>query len=396
MKNLYVVFVIAAIAALTYSCNDKTSAEYYYYTEEEQAILSPILDIPMESPMEYDIELPGRLSNFMSTSINDAQATLGRVLFYDKALSRNETVSCASCHDQKHAFADPIALSEGFEGKPTLRNSYAIGTVVSTNAYYGNSNSFLAANGGGPLFWDGRAATVADQSRETLQNLIEMGMDLDDLEERLSQKPHYPILFAKAYESPEITKEKVLESLQEFILSFTSFSSKLDEAMAKMGTTGTSIPDSRLPGLTDEEALGQRIFVKNCNTCHGSISSSFASLQQSNNGLEMDYADKGIARLTQRSDDMDKFKVPNLRNIALTGPYMHDGRFETLEEVVEHYNSGIKDHRNLDPRLRENWGGEPLRLNLTAEEKKALVAFLKTTTDYRFIQEEKWSDPFLQ
>lgn len=302
----------------------------------------------------------------------DAGATLGRALFYDKRLSANFSIACSSCHQPQHGFSDPRKFSTGFEGGTTSRNSMGL-----SNARWYQRGHF---------FWDERAATLEDQVLQPVQNPVEMGMTLDVLTNRLAGEPFYGTLFTAAFGTPEVTSERISHALAQFVRSIVSTHSKYDE--------GVTV---RFANFTAQENLGRQIFFgrvgnATCSACHGT-DNFVPGPNINNNGLENPYVDKGLGAITGRPQDEGKFKVPSLRNIALTAPYMHDGRFATLEEVVEFYNSGVVDHPNLSPPLRRP-DGSPLRLNLSDTEKAALVAFLKTLTDESMTTNEMYSDPF--
>ena len=307
----------------------------------------------------------------------NAGAALGRVLFYDKRLSANQTISCSSCHQAEHGFSDPRQFSVGFDGGLTGRNSMGL-----TNARY-----YLREN----FFWDERAATLEDQVLMPIQNGVEMGMTLDLLVQRVDAEPFYDELFTAAFGTPEVNSTRISRALAQFVRSIVSGSSKYD--------TGVPLGFSN---FTAQENQGRQIFqgpVGGCATCHGS-DNFVPGNNIFNNGLENPYVDKGVGEVTGLASDEGFFKVPSLRNIELTAPYMHDGRFATLEQVVEFYNSGVVNHPNLSPQLRVLPGPgvpqppPPRRLNLTDAQKAALVAFLKTLTDTSVTTHPKYSDPF--
>ena len=299
--------------------------------------------------------------------VTDRAATLGRVLFYDKRLSANNTISCASCHQQEHGFSDPRQFSIGFRGEETDRNSMGL-----TNAKYYERGHF---------FWDERSQTLEEQVLEPIQNEVEMGLTLDELVTKVSAERYYAELFTSAFGDAVVTSERISLAIAQFIRSIISTESKFD--------LGRS---SNFSNFTPQENQGRRIFngQGRCDDCHGT--DNFVSDTVFNNGLENPYTDPGIGAITRRQQDLGKFKTPSLRNIALTGPYMHDGRFRTLEEVVEFYDSQVVNHPNLAPQLRNN--NRPIRLNLSEAEKRALVAFLNTLTDPNLTTDPKYSDPF--
>ncbi len=308
--------------------------------------------------------------------VTDAGATLGRVLFYDKRLSANNTVSCSSCHQAAHGFSDPNRFSTGFAGGQTGRNSMGL-----TSARYYPRRSF---------FWDERAATLEDQVLMPIQNEVEMGLTLDELVAKVSAEAYYAELFTAAFGDAAVTSDRISRALAQFVRSIVSSKSKYDEGVP-LGFSN----------FTAEENLGRQIFRgqvgrATCNACHGT--DNFVPGNLNNNGLENPSVDLGVGGITGLAADLGKFKTSSLRNIELTAPYMHDGRFATLEEVVEFYNSGVVAHPNLSAPLRNPPGspqaGQPLRLNLTTAQKAALVAFLKTLTDRSVTTDERFSDPF--
>ncbi len=309
--------------------------------------------------------------------VTNAGATLGRVLFYDKRLSINDTISCSSCHEQSIGFSDPDVLSTGFEGGHTGRHSMGLANA-----------RFYAP---GAFFWDERAATLEDQVLMPIQDGVEMGMTLGQLLPKLQAVDFYPGLFTNAFGDATITADRISKALAQFVRSLVSTNSKFDQAYIN----GTVDNPDFAGTFTAQELLGKRLFMPSpgsgvqslgCTACHGTTTQILSVAE--NNGLDANTdADQGSGNGT--------FKAPSLRNIAVRAPYMHDGRFSTLEEVVEFYNSGIQDHPNLSVHLREGGpGGPPRRMNMTAEEKAALVAFLKTLTDTGFLTDSRFADPF--
>jgi cytochrome c peroxidase len=333
------------------------------------------------TPYRYaDIDLPAHFKTpvaqrFDNTptdnAVTDHGATLGRVLFHDTRLSANNTVSCASCHVQKHAFADPYRFSKGFDGKRTDRHAMSL-----VNLRY---------NTRGRGFWDERAANLEAAVLVPIQSKLEMGQDLPRLMEILSNDKDYPELFRKAFGDSKVTRERIGKALAQFLRSLVSYQSKYDEGLAKV----RSVRDD-FPNFTVQENRGKALFVANCASCHLPPGQDvhFSMIAAANNGLDADWktADGGVGAVTLDGREIGLFKSPSLRNVERTAPYMHDGRFDTLEKVIDHYSKEVKQHPNLDLRMD--------RLNFTDSEKAALVAFLKTLTDQTFLTDRKFSDPF--
>ncbi|MEM7368241.1 MAG: cytochrome c peroxidase [Bacteroidota bacterium] len=313
--------------------------------------------------------------------VNDSAVELGRVLFYDKQLSLNNTVSCGSCHKQAFGFADPIASSVGFKGATTPRNSMSIVNPALNNNF----------------FWDSRVQTAEQLAIEPVLNHIEMGMEsMEDLEHKLAASSFYPELFEGVYGSPEITETRIAEAIAHFLKSIVSTDTKFDRGH-----------ENDFADFTPLELEGKKLFFGekgNCSFCHsGGNLDAPDSFQEyygivttggainnlrgtANIGLDLNYEDNGL--------NEGQFKIPSLRNIALTGPYMHDGRFERLEEVINHYSHGIQAHKNLDPKFMGN-EGEVLRMKFSPLEVQSLIAFLHTLTDETMLTDPKYSDPFL-
>lgn len=314
--------------------------------------------------------------------ITDAGATLGRVLFYDKHLSKNGTVSCASCHKAEHGFSDDRVLSEGFEGGKTGRHSMGL-----TNARFYRQGRF---------FWDQRAATLEEQVLQPFQDPVEMGMTLEGLVARVQYGDYYPALFEAAFGDDEINADRISKALAQFVRSLISTTSPYDEGRAMVASR-----DDDFPNFTFEENYGKRLFVNPpplgglaCFVCHQG--ETFIPQTATNNGLDANNKlDAGYGEVTGRETDEGRFKVPSLRNVALRAPYMHDGRFASLEEVIDHYSTGLEPNPNLGPPFGV-FNGQATRLNLSDQEKDAIVAFLHTLTDLDMVNDPKFSDPFVE
>jgi cytochrome c peroxidase len=307
------------------------------------------------------------------------------VLFYDKKLSLNNSTACATCHKQELAFTDNKRLSDGFMGGLTRRHSMSLNNIAYVDAGGGGGG-----RAGAPVvqgfFWDTRAATLEIQALMPIQDKTEMGMTLDSLTKRLGQTDYYKPLFASAFGTPDVTSDRIAKALAQFVRSLITYRSKFDIGL-----------QTNFQNFTGQENRGRAIFNGrdgNCASCHGTRQ--LIMDRPENNGLDAaSTTDLGLAEVTGNARDAGRFRVPSLRNIELTAPYMHDGRLLTLEEVVEHYNSGVQPHPNLSNQLRANGqANTPRRLNLSTADKQALVAFLKTLTDAEFIRDTRFSNPF--
>jgi cytochrome c peroxidase len=331
-------------------------------------------------PMQYtdaEVPLPAHFTlavggatvaatdNTPSTNrIADAGATLGRVLFYDPRLSASDGTACASCHVQSLGFSDGLAQSVGFAGGLTARHSPGL-----TNA------RFYAR---GHFFWDERAPTLEAQVLAPIQNATEMGMTLDALVAKLSATSYYAPLFASAFGTPTITSDRLALALAQYVRSLVSTGSRYDRAYSASGVANFAST------LTAEEQAGEQVFrTAGCASCHTTATQVSDSVR--NIGLDVVSSDTGAGG--------GAFKAPSLRNVAVRPRYMHDGRFTTLVQVVDFFDSGVQANAGLDARLKAT-NGTPKRLGLTAAQKASLVAFMKSLTDSTFLTATRFSDPF--
>ena len=284
---------------------------------------------------------------------------LGRRLFQETALSVDGSLACASCHGAATGFSDSRRFSPGVQGQLGTRQSMALANLAWKREF----------------FWDGRARSLRDQVLMPIQDPTEMAETLESVVGKLSGMPEYPVLFENAFGTPRIDAERIALALEQFVLTLTHFRSRFD-----LSTQGkASLSDQERRGLElfmteNEPRMGQR--GADCFHCHGGPL--FTDHQFHDNGLDLVPSDPGRARVTGRNADRGKFVTPTLRNIAQTAPYMHDGRFQTLEAVVRHYSEGVQVSPNLDPNLAKHAAGG---LHLSLEDQSALVAFLKTLSD---------------
>lgn len=394
MKKLATVFAIFTLFLLLGAC--KSDVTYYYYSKEETEVLSQYLNLP-EIPDDYNVSLPSHLRNvgLFPRAVERDKAVLGRVIFYDKKLSKDGTVSCATCHKQELAFSDDKAYSDGVLDRSTGRNSIALGSVANFSAYYGTDLNGASAI---RFFWDNRAETAADQSRGSMTNEKEMDMSMHEIAATVEAQPYYGPLFNKAFGSTVVTEDLVLEAVANFVNAMGSYQSKFDEEANKSSLAftgfGNIIFTGNFTGFTQAENEGKTLYNTHCSSCH-SGNMGRPILQLANNGLDSDPTDLGVGGVTGRTDEKGSFKVPTLRNISLTAPYMHDGRFSTLNEVIDFYSNGIQEHPFLHADLKQS-NGQPKKMNFTESQKSNLIAFLNTLTDDRLLGDKKFSDPFKQ
>lgn len=316
-------------------------------------------------------------------AITNSGATLGRVLFYDKKLSANNSISCASCHQQAFAFGDTAKLSKGLNGQNTIRHAMRL-----VNARFAVEQKF---------FWDERVANLETQTTKPITDHLEMGYSglggdppIDSLIHKLQALNYYQALFQQVYGSPQITEVKIQNALAQFIRSIQSFDSRFDQGLLQTGNVGAPFPN-----FTAQENQGKALFLQpppqgaGCNGCHA-VSEFDIDPNTKNNGIIQVASDS-----TQF--DLNNTRAPSLRDLInpngqANGPMMHNGKFKQVLSVINHYNSVPQNtaNTNLDPRLQGPGG----QLQLNQAEKEALAAFLKTLTGVAVYTAEQWSDPF--
>lgn len=340
MKNYKILIVIIVLAT---SCQlIESNSEY----KPNELILSDF--------DYFESEIPYNQTSYEGKQNHDQIAALGRILFYDNRLSQNNSIACANCHNQENGFAENKRFSNGVKNYKTQRNSMSL-----VNNVYQISH-----------FWEGHSGKLEDHILNPISNHIEMGMrDVQSLVFKLAEIEDYNNLFQEVFNEP-ISESNIGESLITFVASLISYNSKFDKGK-----------DIDFTNFTANELAGKDLFFgkAKCGECHSGDHYAASWRRFTNIGLDLDYEDEGAGN--------GKFKVPTLRNISITSPYMHDGRFESLEEVIDHYTAGIKDHPQLDWVLRE-------KIELTDQEKDLLIEFLHTLTDYELISDKKFSNPF--
>lgn len=301
---------------------------------------------------------------------------LGRMLFYDPILSLDNTISCASCHRQDLAFTDGLKVSKGIRGQVLSRNSMPLYNLMWQKKF----------------FWDGRVNTLNEQVLIPIQTHNEMDLNLYDAVLKLKADTKYSSLFSKAFPGESISPVTLSRALQQFLITMISFDSPIDRLRGRTDTLNV---------ISASAKRGLQLFMQpvenggaDCFHCHSNIpffgNNSFAG-SMANNGLDNAFSDKGFGSITGNETDNGKFKIPSLRNVELTAPYMHDGRFDNLEEVLDFYSEGIQ---LASPNLDINILSHGKQLNLTVQQKEDIIAFLKALTDTTFINDPAFSSPF--
>ena len=349
MKKYFLLLLLFSILFVSCSNKDNTTEEEYTpipYTLEvpelfQQKLIAPL--IPTNNPL------------------TEEGIALGKKLFFDKKLSKDNTQSCASCHNPRNSFTDSLRFSPGVDGVPGSRNSMPLFN--------------LAWNFNDKFAWDGKELSLERQALEPVRNPIEMHNSWPNVALKLQQDQEYPSMFLNAFGTEKIDSTLVTKAIAQFERTLISGNTKFDQYL--LGNTS----------LSQQELNGFTIFMSedkgDCFHCHGSDNNPlWTDNDFHNNGLDTSFNDLGLGAVTGDPNDNGKFKSPSLRNLVYTAPYMHDGRFSTLEEVINHYSEGLQNSSTIDPLMKKvNQGG----VQLTPLEKADLKAFLITLTDDDFI-----------
>jgi cytochrome c peroxidase len=360
MRNtkLVIVFIITTIALSANSCKKDTES-----TETPDAPYT--LDIGAFPPPSIAQDNP----------LTREGVKLGRMLFYEKKLSRTNTQSCASCHMQQFAFNDTAQFSIGVNNLPGGRNAMSVFNMA------WHTNEF---------FWDGRAHLLRHQSLKPIQDNLEMDETLNNVVNKLQSSSNYPNQFRKAFGTTQIDTILISKALEQFMNSIVSNHSKYDDYLTGAYTLTAQEERGRYLFFTEYNPGFPSTSGADCKHCHGGAN--FENDKYMNNGIDDDLSvtDIGREKVTNLPADRAKFKVPSLRNVELTAPYMHDGRFQTLEQVVDHYNL-VTNSTTLDASFLQQL---PNGLQLSSSDKQALVAFLKTLTDQELMTNPEYKSPF--
>ncbi|MGG6230017.1 cytochrome-c peroxidase [Tenacibaculum sp. SDUM215027] len=345
-KSIY----IFSLLLFLISCSSK---------EEEENVYTPV-SANLEIPELFQQKL---IAPIIPTNnpLTEEGITLGKKLFFDPILSKDNTQSCASCHDPKNAFTDDTRFSEGIDGKFGTRNSMPLFN--------------LAWNFDERFMWDGKELSIERQAFSPVRNPIEMHSDWKNVAKKLQEHAEYSTLFQQAFGTSKIDSTLVTKALAQFERTLISGNSKFDQFL--LGKVE----------LTPEEQNGFNVFMEetrgDCFHCHGSDNNPlWTDNQFHNNGLDETFTDLGLGGVTGDPNDNGKFRSPSLRNLKFTAPYMHDGRFATLEEVINHYSEGLKNSSTIDPLMKKvNQGG----VQLSNKDKADLKAFLLSLSDTNFV-----------
>jgi cytochrome c peroxidase len=359
MKKIILAFSLLAIGVACVREND-----------EDPAVYDPT---PYQSISLRDFPDPDFPADNVPTV---AGVKLGRMLFYEKKLSKGNKQACADCHRQEHAFSDSLRFSLGVEDMPGKRQAMPV------------MNLAWHANG---MFWDGRSPSARDQALRPIQDPLEMNETLDAVVSKLKADKKYRDQFIRAFGDDEITTERIGKAIEQFEFIMISNNSRFDRWRRGELTLSEQEERGRKLFFTEFDPSGVKKGAE-CFHCHGGFN--FSNDEYMNNGLnplELQ-KDPGRQEVTKLPGDRAKFKVPSLRNVAPTFPYMHDGRFNTLEEVVDFYNSNVRQSPTVDPLMQYNL--QPGGLGLNAQDKADLVAFLKTLTDEEFLLNPEYKSPF--
>ncbi len=325
-------------------------------------------DAEVESEFFYVFKQPENFPlatySFGNNPVTEKGFELGRMLFYDEMLSVDTTVSCATCHKQQSAFADPAhKVNHGVQNRLGKRNSPSVANMGFLSFY----------------FYDGGVNHLDFVPVNAITATFEMDNTMSEVVRRLNRHPRYPDLFQQAFKIDSVDSQQVLHALSQFMVMLVSGNSRYDQIMRNEGEQFS---------IAEKEGFG--LFKSKCANCHsGEL---FTDGYFHNNGLDNDFGkDAGRELITESSEDRGKFKVPSLRNITATPPYMHDGRFKTLDEVLSHYQHNVYDSPTLDAELKKD---NVIGISLSDEEKGKIISFLKTLTDESFLKDKRFSNPF--
>ncbi|GAB4440787.1 MAG: cytochrome c peroxidase [Turneriella sp.] len=325
----------------------------------------------------YELEYPWWYMNpnVERPKLSREAVELGRVLFYDKDLSADSSVACASCHKQQFAFADNVRISPGVKGRLGKRNAMPLVNLVSDRRF----------------FWDGRVASLEEQVLMPIEDWHEMDLPLDELISRLEKHPIYPALFERAYNSRTVTRALIADALAQFVKSIISYSSP-DDYMRAVDVGKLKLSEIPVKMRKYWPLYQKNVQIMNCGPCH-TMASAFGQNMFEDAGLEEEAQDVGYYVVSKKAEDKGKFKVPAVRNLAVTAPYMHDGRFGTLMDVIEHYRTKIIRKANISP-LYIDANNRIKTTTLTDAQVAVMLEGFSMNTDEKLLNEPRYSNPF--
>ncbi len=378
LQSKIILLVLVAVGVSATSCRKKegcTDAKALNYDRKAKAD-NGTCEYEVTNPTSYSLEIPYTIGKYLPSPYNpednpltEEGIALGRKLFYEKKLSGDNTLSCAGCHKQENAFADPDAFSTGIDGLLGSRSAMPI-----FNAAWNYSRKF---------FWDGRALDIEGQALGPVVNPVEMHEIWPNAVAKLQADNEYPALFKGVFGTETIDSMKVVKAIAQFERTLISGNAKFDKYLR-----GES-------QLTPSELNGYNIFMDeaggDCFHCHGSATNPlWTDNKFHNNGLDASPADLGLGAVTGDANDNGKFKTPSLRNLIYTAPYMHDSRFATLDEVINFYSLELKYSPTIDPLMKHVAAGG---VQLNPQDRIDLKAFLLTLSDEEFVTNPKFSNP---
>ena len=374
MKKITTYFVLIGLLSLLFSCRKEgcTNPDALNYNPKAKVDDGSCVCNPSTGPTAYTLQVPAIFDRLLPAPIIPADnpmtvegVALGKKLFFEKKLSGDNTLACAGCHFPAYSFDDTSRFSIGIDFIRGTRNAMPIFNVA-----WNTQNKY---------FWDGRANGLEEQAFGPVVNPIEMHETWPNAVAKLQADSDYPNLFKKAFGTSTIDSVMVSKAIAQYERTLISGNSRFDKFVMKTGT------------LTPQELSGFQIFMNeakgDCFHCHGDATNpKWTDNIFHNNGLDAVFADNGLGDITGNPADNGKFKTPSLRNLKYTAPYMHDGRFQTLDEVIDHYSGGLQNSLTIDPLMKKVSSGG---VSLTILEKADLKAFLLSLTDEEFINKHK-------
>ena len=370
MKYLKTILLLTVISLLVTSCRKSgcTNPDAVNYDPNAKVDDGSCVCESSDEPTPYQLNIPTLFSRFLpappipsDNPLTEEGVSLGKKLFFDKKLSADLTQACASCHLPAFSFDDTNRFSIGIDGIRGTRNAMPLFN--------------LAWNRNGKFFWDGRANQLEEQALEPVTNPIEMHDTWQNVVNKLQADANYPTLFKNAFGTTTIDSVLVSKAIAQYERTLISGNSRFDKYLL------------REIALTQSELNGFSLFMSesgaDCFHCHGDATNPlWTDNLFHNNGLDESFSDLGLGAITGNAIDNGKFKTPSLRNLAFTAPYMHDGRFSTLDEVINHYSDSLKNSATVSPLLKHVASGG---VQLTPTEKADLKAFLLSLSDSSFV-----------